>query len=391
MSAHEASAQLALVDEALAALREAGADEAEQAQLAAARAELALLVDMLREVDGGTTLLDPADELGGDAAWQHALHRPSEQAQGYQTEMYDVETQEAWPEPDPSEERSVESVGGFQVALQLEVVAVMTLSEPDGQQSESAEALPGSPTAGADSSGQADSAGDAGSPAPSESSWDLGMNSDSDSEPDASAFESRPTPTATGFAGWEAHTRGVGSRLLAKMGYQPGAGLGVDGAGIVEPIEVVVLPPGRGLGHADAERPVRSRRRRRGGGSGSQAAGGTGKAAPSVFDFLNTAISDSPRHESGSGDKASPAPSAKRHKPSHAAAVRADHDMERLRAELHRARAGLARNLNDPRLSAVYRGRIAACEQQMHTIAAQDAHNTRALERERMRKSMHKF
>uniref|UniRef100_A0A8C4QEK1 Zinc finger CCCH-type with G patch domain-containing protein n=2 Tax=Eptatretus burgeri TaxID=7764 RepID=A0A8C4QEK1_EPTBU len=46
---------------------------------------------------------------------------------------------------------------------------------------------------------------------------------------------------------WEAHTRGVGSRLLTKMGYEQGRGLGPKGDGRILPVDVVVLPAGRSL------------------------------------------------------------------------------------------------------------------------------------------------
>ena len=46
---------------------------------------------------------------------------------------------------------------------------------------------------------------------------------------------------------WEKHTRGIGSKLLSKMGYIPGTGLGVEGNGMRDPIEIVVLPKGRSL------------------------------------------------------------------------------------------------------------------------------------------------
>lgn len=61
----------------------------------------------------------------------------------------------------------------------------------------------------------------------------------------------RPRPAVgseVAFGAWEANTRGIGSRLLAKMGYQPGQGLGKDGSGRVDPVPIVVLPPGGGGG-----------------------------------------------------------------------------------------------------------------------------------------------
>ncbi|XP_067856652.1 zinc finger CCCH-type with G patch domain-containing protein isoform X1 [Heptranchias perlo] len=49
------------------------------------------------------------------------------------------------------------------------------------------------------------------------------------------------------FAGWEAHTRGMGSKLMVKMGYEFGKGLGKNAEGRVEPVQAVVLPPGKSL------------------------------------------------------------------------------------------------------------------------------------------------
>jgi len=47
---------------------------------------------------------------------------------------------------------------------------------------------------------------------------------------------------------FEAHTKGFGSRLMAKMGFVEGAGLGKDGQGIVQPLEAVKRPKSLGLG-----------------------------------------------------------------------------------------------------------------------------------------------
>ncbi|XP_037377759.1 zinc finger CCCH-type with G patch domain-containing protein isoform X2 [Talpa occidentalis] len=97
---------------------------------------------------------------------------------------------------------------------------------------------------------------------------------------------------SSAFGGWEVHTRGIGSRLLAKMGYEPGKGLGRHADGRVEPVHAVVLPRGKSLDQCAAILQRRPRPsvagsprppagRGRGGGPG-------GRPPPrSVFDFLN--------------------------------------------------------------------------------------------------------
>uniref|UniRef100_A0A8C5KY96 Zinc finger CCCH-type with G patch domain-containing protein n=1 Tax=Jaculus jaculus TaxID=51337 RepID=A0A8C5KY96_JACJA len=108
----------------------------------------------------------------------------------------------------------------------------------------------------------------------------------------ARVVESSTADTGTcssAFAGWEVHTRGIGSKLLAKMGYEFGKGLGRHAEGRVEPIHAVVLPRGKSLdqcaeilqkrtkgGRTGTNRPPRCRASR------------GGRPLPrNVFDFLN--------------------------------------------------------------------------------------------------------
>ncbi|NXE82711.1 ZGPAT protein, partial [Cochlearius cochlearius] len=101
---------------------------------------------------------------------------------------------------------------------------------------------------------------------------------------------------SSSFGGWEAHTRGIGSKLLIQMGYEFGKGLGKNSEGRVEPVQAVVLPRGKSLdqcaevlqrkkqGKLD---PGKSRKCRAKGNSSGQSPAGGRKPHRNVFDFLN--------------------------------------------------------------------------------------------------------
>jgi hypothetical protein len=73
-----------------------------------------------------------------------------------------------------------------------------------------------------------------------------------------------------GFGGWEQHTKGIGSKLMEQMGYVRGTGLGRDKSGRVEPVPVVVLPPGKSLDYAMDRRNKVAAKRKRGRGGNAQ-------------------------------------------------------------------------------------------------------------------------
>ncbi|XP_023691073.1 zinc finger CCCH-type with G patch domain-containing protein [Paramormyrops kingsleyae] len=127
-----------------------------------------------------------------------------------------------------------------------------------------------------------------------------------DDDPEYSAFakvvDSNETETwapgsTSDFGGWEAHTRGIGSKLMSKMGYEFGKGLGRNGEGRVEPVLAVVLPKGRSLDHC-----VETVQKKALGKGGTEAsakrrkkkAKGTGasQGRRDVFDFLNSKLGD---------------------------------------------------------------------------------------------------
>lgn len=50
------------------------------------------------------------------------------------------------------------------------------------------------------------------------------------------------------FGAFEVHTKGFGSKMMAKMGFVEGGGLGKGGQGIAQPIEVIKRPKSLGIG-----------------------------------------------------------------------------------------------------------------------------------------------
>ncbi|XP_061128138.1 zinc finger CCCH-type with G patch domain-containing protein [Syngnathus typhle] len=144
----------------------------------------------------------------------------------------------------------------------------------------------------------------------------LSSDSDPGDAEDDSAYakvlESISESTATNtsiFGGWEAHTRGIGSKLMLKMGYEYGKGLGKTQEGRVEPVMAVLVPKGKSLDHCaeltlrrtqsktqDGVKTSRPKRRRK-----PREANGERKT---VFDFLNRKLGAKERNADGAATAA---------------------------------------------------------------------------------------
>lgn len=97
----------------------------------------------------------------------------------------------------------------------------------------------------------------------------LSATADNDSDSDVEITDPSSVRTLTGhlpkvkasqsvgFGSWEEHTNSFGSKMLFKMGYRAGKGLGPRGEGILEPIEADVIPAGISL---DSVRELRQKR-----------------------------------------------------------------------------------------------------------------------------------
>ncbi|CAN1764650.1 Tuftelin-interacting protein 11 [Linum perenne] len=96
---------------------------------------------------------------------------------------------------------------------------------------------------------------------------------------------------------FELHTKGFGSKMMAKMGYIEGAGLGKDGQGMAAPIQAIQRPKSLGLGvqfsNTDVEQPAKAERQ-----SARNTAG-----PPSARKSGGQGLGDFERHTKGFGSK----------------------------------------------------------------------------------------
>ncbi|KAJ0788690.1 putative G-patch domain, R3H domain, R3H domain superfamily protein [Helianthus annuus] len=117
---------------------------------------------------------------------------------------------------------------------------------------------------------------------------------------------------SSNYGAFEMHTTGFGSRMMAKMGFVDGGGLGKDGGGISEPIEVIQRPKSLGLGAkipetsepVNATPPPQKPNRQGGQGSrGSESRGKSGNVHFGSFEKHTKGFGSFEKHTKGFGSK----------------------------------------------------------------------------------------
>ncbi|KAI8809511.1 hypothetical protein BJ742DRAFT_226547 [Cladochytrium replicatum] len=204
---------------------------------------------------------------------------------------------------------------------------------------------------------------------------------------------------------WEEHTGGIGAKLLAKMGYVAGTGLGRNGNGRIKPVEEVVLQPGAGLGaeiipkerkrkskgENDVSRRTRRKRRRRG-----EAGDGDGEDDPAanvnVFDFINRRLN---KPSALPISTQLPQPSTSPAKPSKSTSnvelIRIQQKLDAYNKELERAKAGKARNAKDKQVSAMFAARVEKIEGAIAALQVSANKLAGGIANERKRKQLANF
>ncbi|XP_010292030.1 PREDICTED: zinc finger CCCH-type with G patch domain-containing protein isoform X1 [Phaethon lepturus] len=208
---------------------------------------------------------------------------------------------------------------------------------------------------------------------------------------------------SSSFGGWEAHTRGIGSKLLVQMGYEFGKGLGKNSEGRVEPVQAVVLPRGKSLdqcaevlqkkkqGKLD---PGKSRKCQAKGNSSGQSPAGSRKPPHNVFDFLNEKLRGKSTGEKAGG-MALPERNSKEiyhasKSTKKALSVRLFQTMEKIeqtQKDIRGIQQALARNIGRHSIAtAQLEEKLANAHKQLGQLQAQEA----SLQREQKKAETHK-
>ncbi|XP_022222615.2 zinc finger CCCH-type with G patch domain-containing protein [Drosophila obscura] len=195
-----------------------------------------------------------------------------------------------------------------------------------------------------------------------------------------SLFTFKPTEK---LGAWEQYTRGIGSKLMEKMGYIHGTGLGSEGRGIVTPVSAHILPQGRSLdacmemreaanGDQDyfsVERKLKRDQRRQ--NKASEKAYARETKRTDVFSFLNGSVLGSGE----SGHQGRPKTSdLHQHstKTLNVETVRVADDIRRKQRDIAKVKQSLDRNATDVQLQKRLHMHLQSQKQELATLQAHE-------------------
>ncbi|KAH8377135.1 hypothetical protein KR093_003674 [Drosophila rubida] len=220
-----------------------------------------------------------------------------------------------------------------------------------------------------------------------------------------SLFTFKPTEK---LGAWEQYTRGIGSKLMASMGYIHGTGLGSDGRGIVTPVSAQILPQGRSLdacmelreaanGDKDyfsVERKLKRAQRRQ--QAANEKAYERETKRTDVFAFLNGSIlgtvgqKGQNDNENENATKRTKTNDLQQHsnKTLNVETVRIADDIRRKQRDIGKVQQSLARNSSNVQLQKRLREQL---EQQQHELATLQAQEKSLSKEQQTRKSKNKM
>jgi len=182
--------------------------------------------------------------------------------------------------------------------------------------------------------------------------------------------------TTDALGAWEMHTKGIGSKLMAKMGYVLGQGLGRNGEGRTQPVEAVIFPPGKSLDECIQLRErgqnpsIKKRRLKKEKRKGEKIKARYDQPnQANVFDFLNKRLS----YEKGSASTSKQTTTSENFKKSttknlNVQAIRVEEDIKKVGKELQHLQKSLLRNSSDKIVSGQIKSKISAMEDQLHGL-----------------------
>lgn len=217
---------------------------------------------------------------------------------------------------------------------------------------------------------------------------------ESDEEEAVPVYLWRPPQTTQAMGEWEVHTRGIASKLMAKMGYIVGQGLGRNSDGRAEPVPIKLLPPGKSLdkimelqeksGNQDLFDAMKKDKRKQNKEDAKVKAGYKVQEKTNVFDFINKklggkkgdlhSLAKHHKHHDHRPDKRHTHISEKdlQKKSSHGLnvqLVRTEEEVRNVERELQRLRQALARNEGrDKKAADTFKQKISKMEQYMDQL-----------------------